>query len=296
MEDHFSRYHPVVNFAYFFFVIGFSMFFLHPVYMIISVSGALIYSIILKGKKSFLYNLLIIIPIFLIVLVINPLFNHGGATILFYLKNGNPFTLESVVYGIASSTMLLTVILWFSCYNCIMTSDKFIYLFGRIIPSMSLVLSMVFRFVPMYKKKIVTISNAQKCIGNDVTDGNIIKRAKNGIKILSIMITWALESGIETSDSMKARGYGLKRRTAFSNFNFMTRDKIAASIILSFGIIIIICSTLNVTDVRYFPTIKFTKFSTINIFSYIIYFLLCYTPIFITIWEELKWKYLISKI
>lgn len=296
MADHFSRYHPVVNFAYFIFVIGFSMFFLHPVYMIISISGAFVYSIILKGKKGFRFNILFMLPMLIIVACINPLFNHEGATILFYLKNGNPFTLESVIYGLVSSTMLITVIMWFSCYNCIMTSDKFIYIFGRIIPSLSLILSMVFRFVPLYKKKIASISNAQKCIGNDVTDGNVIRRAKNGIKILSIMITWALESGIETADSMKARGYGLKRRTAYSNYDFMTRDMIAVTTIISLGLFIIVCSVLDITDVRYFPTIRFAGFSTINVFSYIGYFILCYTPVFITIWEELKWKYLISRI
>jgi len=296
MIDHFSRFHPIVNFTYFAFVIGFSMFFLHPIYMLISIGGAFVYSIILNGKRGLKFNVVFMLPMLILVGCINPLFNHEGATILFYLKNGNPFTLESVIYGLISSTMLVTVIMWFSCYNKIMTSDKFIYLFGKIIPSLSLILSMVLRFVPEYKAKIITISNAQKCIGNDVTNGNIIQKAKNGIKILSIMTTWALENGIETADSMKARGYGLKGRTAFSNYRMMTRDKIVFILIVSLGVFIIGCSTFDLTTVRYFPTIKFTGFGMINIVSYIGYFILCFIPVFITTREEIRWKYLISKI
>lgn len=68
---------------------------------------------------------------------------------LFYLKTG-PVTLEAIVYGLVLASMLFISILWFSCYNKVMTTDKFVYLFGRVIPALSLVLSMVFRFVPRF--------------------------------------------------------------------------------------------------------------------------------------------------
>lgn len=53
----------------------------------------------------------------------------------------------------------------------------------------------------------------------------LIKRAKHGIKIMSILVTWALENAIDTADSMKDRGYGLPGRTAFSIYRFDRRDK-----------------------------------------------------------------------
>ena len=98
--------------------------------------------------------------------------------------------------------MFVSVLLWFSCSNAVMTSDKLTYLFGRIIPSLSLIFSMVLRFVPRFKTQIQVISNAQKCIGRGVDEGSILTRAKNGIKILSMLTTWALENGITTADSM----------------------------------------------------------------------------------------------
>ena len=53
-----------------------------------------------------------------------------------------------MLYGLASAALLSATLLWFTCYNTVMTSDKFIYLFGRVIPALSLVLSMTMRFVP----------------------------------------------------------------------------------------------------------------------------------------------------
>ncbi len=52
---------------------------------------------------------------------------------------------------------------------------------------------MVLRFVPNFKLQIKKIANVRKCVGRDITHGNIIYRAKEGMRILSIMITWSLE-------------------------------------------------------------------------------------------------------
>jgi energy-coupling factor transport system permease protein len=225
----------------------------------------------------------------LITALINPAFNHEGGTILAYLKSGNPLTLESIVYGLAAATMLASVICWFSCYNVIMTSDKFVYLFGRVIPSLSLILSMVLRFVPRFKAQIKVISNAQKCVGRDVSNGSLLQRAKHGIKILSIMVTWALENAIETADSMKSRGYGLPGRSAFSIYNFDQRDKKALAVIAGMGTYIIAGSAMNGLYFRYFPTIKGALLNPFSVSLFIAYLALCITPIIIDREEEHRW-------
>ena len=290
MINSFENYHPLVNFYYFSFVIVCSMFFMHPIFLIISLTSAFIYSVVLKGRRALKFNILYMLPLMLITALINPAFNHEGVTILFYLKGGNPITLESIVYGMVAATMFISVIVWFSCYNEIMTSDKFIYLWGRIIPSLSLIFSMVLRFVPKYKAQIKVISNAQKAIGRDVTKGNIIRRARNGIKILSIMVTWALENAIETADSMKARGYGLKGRTSFSNFKFSKRDKIVLFLMIVLSLIVIIGVLMQVNRIRYFPRIKIARNTIFTIIVDISYFLFCVMPIILTVIDEIRWK------
>lgn len=282
--------------TYFVLVIMFGMYFMHPLCLGISFTGGFIYSLYLNGKKAVKFNLKYMLPMLLITALINPAFNHEGASILLYLHNGNPLTLESIIYGIAAATMLISVVLWFSCYNQVMTSDKFIYLFGRIIPSLSLIFSMVLRFIPRFKAQIKQVSYAQKCIGRDVSNGGFLIRVKNGIKIMSIMVTWALENAIETADSMKSRGYGLKGRTAFSIFIFDKRDKIVIGVISMLGGIVMLGATRGSVYYRYFPTMKGVALNIETGLSFAAYFLLCNIPVLINLWEDWKWKRIQSKI
>ncbi len=286
----FERYHPIVNFTYFLFVIGFSMFFMNPLCLVASFLSAFSYSVMLGGKKSLKFNFLYMFPVVIGTFILNPLFNHSGTTILFYLPTGNPLTLESVLYGISAGFMLVTVICWFSCYNKVMTSEKFIYLFGRIIPSLSLILSMTLRFVPRFLREMKKMVLSQKCVGNDIANGSIIKRAKGGAMILSSMLTWSLENSIETSDSMKARGYGLSGRTSFSIYTLKKRDTFLLSFILVLAVYVLIGAFLGSISFNYFPEISGAKLSIFGISIFVSYFVLCILPIIIEIFGGLKWK------
>ncbi len=296
MKDTFSKYHPMINFLYFAFIFVFSMVFMHPVCLIISLICAFIYSISLKGKKAVKFNFVFLLPMMLITAIINPAFNHEGVTILTYLHTGNPLTLESIAYGIAASSMLVAVICWFSCYNEIMTSDKFVYIFGRIIPALSLILSMALRFIPKFKEQARIVSNAQRCIGRDVSNGSVLERAKHGITILSILVTWAMENAIETADSMKSRGYGLTGRTAFSIYSFDKRDKKAFVSILVLGCYILIGGISGGLKWRYFPSMQGRVLNAFTVSIWLAYTALCLVPIIIDRKEEHQWKATQSKI
>ncbi len=134
--NEFKNYHPLVNFIYFAAVILFSMFLMNPIMLVISLVCAVSYAVVLNGARAVRFSLLYLLPMMIIAAAMNPLFNHAGVTVIAYFPNGNPLTLESVVYGIAAAVMIAAVICYFSAYNKIMTSDKFIYLFGRAVPSM----------------------------------------------------------------------------------------------------------------------------------------------------------------
>lgn len=290
MKDAFSNYHPLINFLYFAFVFAYTMVFMHPICLMISLISAFIYSVYLKGIKAIKFSFMFLLPTMLITALLNPVFNHEGATVLAYFSSGNPLTLEAIAYGLAAATMLAAIVSWFSCYNQIMTSDKFVYLFGRIIPALSLILSMSLRFVPRFKAHIKVVSDAQRSIGRDISNGGILKRISHGITILSIMVTWALENAIETADSMKSRGYGLPGRTSFSIYRLDSRDKKALTAILLLGIYILIGGILGGFKWRYFPTIKGQAFGAFSISLWIAYFALCLMPIVINIEEERQWK------
>ena len=288
--DTFAGYHPFINLLYFIAVIGFAMFFTHPACLAVSLLCAVAYSVYINGRKAARFNLVYMLPLLIMTALINPAFNHQGGTILAYLPDGNPLTLESILYGIAAAAMLIAVISWFSCFVSVITTDKLVYLFGRVIPAMSLILAMSLRFVPRFKAQIKVISNAQKCIGRNVSKGGPLRRMKHGVKILSIMVTWALENAIETADSMKGRGYGLPGRTAFSIFRFDRRDAYALIYILACAAALLAGAPTGAYHFRYFPTIKGQWTGTATILVFIAYFALGMFPVIVNIKEDIVWK------
>ena len=293
-RDSFSAYHPLVNFLYFLLVLFFGMCFMHPACLVISLGSATAYNLYLKGRKGLRFSLAFLLPMMVLAAILNPAFNHEGVTILAYTPNGNPVTLESLIYGAASAFMLASVVQWFSCYNEVMTSDKFVYLFGRVIPALSLVLSMTLRFVPRFSAQLKTVRKAQQCIGRDVSDGGLIRRMRQGVTILSILVTWSLENAIETADSMKSRGYGLPGRSAFSIYRFDSRDAYAL-LWLGFCLWYIVFGWASGgLDFRYYPSIKAAEFGPFPLSFLLVYLALCLTPVILNGREDAKWKRLKS--
>jgi len=281
----FKTYHPIVNLTYFIFVIGFSCFLMHPICLAISLASGLLCSAMFKQKR----NLLFFLPLLLGTALLNPAFNHEGVTVLAYFPSGNPLTLESVVYGLCAGTMLASVLSHFSYCNKILTSDKFLCLFGKLIPSLSLIVSMTLRFIPKFMAQYKAVSEARNAMGQKGS------RLKHALIVLSATTTWAFENSIDTADSMKARGYGLPGRTAYSIFTFRMRDRIALFSLLSLGLYTLFGSLSGGIGFRFFPALKMSELSPFGISVFTSYFLLCMCPIIIEFWEVRKWNASVSK-
>lgn len=289
-RDAFSSCHPAVNFLYFALVLVYTMFLTHPVSLGISLAGSLCYAICLRGRRAVRASLLYLLPMVVMAALINPAFNHAGVTILTYLPSGNPLTLESIAYGLAMAVMLAGVVTWFTCYTAVMTSDKFVYLFGRIIPALSLVLSMALRFVPKFRAQARVVSEAQRCIGRDVSSGSILQRLRHGITILSILLTWSMENAIETADSMRSRGYGLPGRTAFSLYRIDERDRAVLCWLLFCGLFLTCGILAGGFAWRYQPTMKGAPLTPLTAAFHLCYLALCLTPVCMDLWSDRTWK------
>ena len=295
-RDAFSGYHPVINFLYYALVLLFSMCLMHPVYLAISLTGALAYAITLNGQKAVRFAVMGLLPMAALAALVNPAFNHEGMTILTYLPSGNPLTLESMLYGVAAAVMLASVVLWFSSYNEVMTSDKFVYLFGRVIPALSLVLSMALRFIPKFKAQMQVVAEAQACIGRDTKNGSVFRRIGNAVKIFSIMVTWSLENAIETADSMRSRGYGLPGRTAFSIYRFDDRDKNVLAWLSFCGTYLVSGWIAGGTYFRYYPSVKSVVLTPMTVSFMCVYLALVLTPVILDRKEDRQWNSLQSTI
>lgn len=296
MMDAFFKLHPAINFIFFAFVLALSMFVMNPVCLALSLVCAFVNAVYLNGIKTVKLCLKFILPMVLLIVLINPVFNHQGVTILTYFPWDNPLTLESIVYGIASAALLSSVVLWFSVFNSVMTSDKIVYLFGKIIPSLSLVLSMSLRFVPKFSAQLKNVRNAQRCIGRDVSDGSAVSRIKNGIRIISIMLSWSMENAIGTADSMKSRGFGLKGRTAYSIYKFDRRDLVVLIIVALLGVSVSVSAIMGVIDFTYYPSIKGSLTDVPSLIVFFLYGILMLIPTILNIGEGIKWKRLRSVI
>ena len=278
MRDPFTDCHPAVNFLYFALVLAFSMCLTHPAALLISLAGACCYLTRLLGASELGRSARWLVPMALLAALVNPAFVHQGVTILTYLPSGNPLTLESILFGLASALLLAAVVLWFRCFGEVMTSDKFIYLFGRIIPALSLVLSMTLRFVPRFRRQFRTVAQAQRFMGRDTENGSLLRRGRNAMKVFSILVTWSLESAIDTADSMRSRGYGQPGRTAFALYRLDDRDR---SLLLWLGF----CGLYLLSGVlsgglyfQYYPLLLGAPAQPLTVSFFAVYLLLCLTP------------------
>lgn len=286
----FSSFHPAVSFVYFICVIVVTMLTMNPVFLIFSIIGALMLTAMLEGVLSAVKSLGFYIPTFILIALFNPLFSHNGATPLFFM-NGNPVTMEAVLFGCAAGAMFVGIFYWCRCYNIIMTSDKFIYLFGRAIPRLSLVISMALRFVPSFKTRVKKIREAQKTLGIYASD-SFADKIMSAMRVFYATITWALENAADTAASMNARGYGLPGRTSFSLFKFKKRDFFMIIIIA----VLTVISLAGKTSFYFYPEVTPLPMDLSAKISYISMLVMSLIPFIIEAKEELRWKYLISKI
>ncbi len=296
MNDAFSGLHPAVSFFFFAAVITLTMLYMHPVLLTVSFIASASYVCVLKGARRFLKTLLYLIPFVLLMSLINALFNHAGVTPLFFLSNGNAITKEALTFGFFASLMFCAVILWFDCFNVIMTSDKLLLLFGRLSPSVSLLISMSLRFAPKLGRKIRSIDDARTQIGRGSSQGGFISRVKNSMSVLSITLTWALESSVTASNSMKSRGYGAARRTSFSIYRFDARDALTLSACVLAAGVTVACVLSGGIYARYYPSIIISGFGGVSIIGTAAFSLLCFAPHLFDAKEALVWRRLRSAI
>lgn len=293
-NSRFSGCHPLVNFIFYVFVIGITMFSMSPAFLAAALLFSWLYSVLLKGAAGIRTNLLFTIPLFLIMAVVNTLFTHNGRTTLFYI-NGLRITLEAFCYGLAAAAMLSAIVIWFMSFNLVMSSDKLIYLFGKAAPVLGLTLSMVFRFIPLLKARYREISMGQRCMGRHVT-GGFMAKLRQTCKEISILISWSLEASIETSDSMEARGYGLPGRTSFHLFKLSQTDKLLLGIILLTGSITTAGCALGKTSIYFYPAIKLPDWDPMMLLTLVSFCVLQALPIILDITGERKWQLSKSKI
>lgn len=291
-SDAFSKRHPAVNFAFFVAVIVSVVLIQHPAYLLAGLVTGAVYYRLLQGRKGW-KMILGTIPLFLVLTAINPLLNTYGDTVLFTYW-GRPYTWEALLYGGAISLVFVNMLLWFGCYNAVLTSDKFTSLFGNVIPALSLLLVMVLRMIPNFIRKAKQITGARSSIGKGVTEQDSVKaKLLEGMTALSALTSWALEGSVVTADSMRSRGYGYARRSSFMLYTMTGTDWTLLGLMAALLVPMLALADLHAT---FTPALDIAPLAGGNVAGLICYTAFLLLPTVLHTKEAIQWRISISKI
>lgn len=289
-RDVFSSCHPWVSLLFFTLVVAFTLCWMDPASLAVSGGCSLAYVGWLHGREALGRRLRALLPVLLFTAAVNPLFNRQGATVLARLPWGGALTLESALYGLAAAGMLCATVNWFACLTATMTTDRFLSLFGRAAPALSLALSMTLGFVPRFKTRFQAVADAQRCLGRDLSSGPLGGRLRTAVTVCSALVTWSLESAVDTADSMKSRGYGLPGRTTFAIYRLDRRDKLTLLWLGLCGAALAAAWALGAFSWRYFPALQAPASLPLAAAARLAYLGLCLTPLILNAKEDLAWK------
>ena len=279
----FHSCHPAVNMLYFLIVLLFGMLFYHPVLLGIAFICAFSCSMLFCGSKTLRRFVTFLLPTWVLVALVNTLFNHYGVTTLFLLPGGNRVTLEAVCHGLAVGGMVVTVLLWFTCDNAVVTTDRFLHVFGTRLPTAALLVSMTLRFLPLYARRLQKIRAAQTGVAGA---GGV----RGAVHALGILTTWSLENAVETADSMKGRGYGLRGRTHYARYVWTRRDTLLTVWCLAAFAVVLAGLLCGQTTANYNPVITFADRTAFTWILYAVYAILCGTPLILEGTEGRVWN------
>ena len=273
----FDSYHPAIGLLYFTAVFLMTVLFNDPVYVVLSYAAAFLYSVWLMGKKAVVRNLLLVI-VMAGYAVYYASYHHFGITELRTNFIGNQITLESFAYGMVTGCRLITVLMWGSCLYVLVTTDKIVFLLGRISPKLSLYVSILFRSVPQIIQQAKKIETAREGIYKGIRQGNAFERLSHTAGVLSILITWTIEDAMEKAVAMKCRGYSLKGRSAFAIYRFDNRDRSLVIIMSGMLTVLFMAVMFGQTTIYYDPVIILNVVTPASFIFYVCYAMFLLLP------------------
>lgn len=252
----FQTAHPIVPTVYFVGTTVLMMFAIHPVYVGLSLAGALALSFRSRGWRATLRGLRWQLPMLALVCLANPLFSASGSTLLGHV---GPLAIygESLAYGACMGALMVSVIVWLECAAQTLTQDKLLAVSGRILPTVSLMVSMTAQLVPQLERRAGTVREVMAACtaahGADAHGANAhgadqitnpdaeapdgsespgkgrwqrrIQRLHPHVRMSNILVSWALEDSLERSDAMRARGWGATdHRTSYQTYRLAGSD------------------------------------------------------------------------
>lgn len=221
-----------------------------PVLAAISLAGALLFSLIVRGTGSTARGLVWELPLLALVCLANPLFSASGSTLLFKLGPRSVY-LESLAYGAIMGALMVAVVLWFEGAAAVLSQDRLLALAPRRARALPLLAGMVAQLVPQLLRRSRDVRAALAAC----TAAGPRPAAREALmRTSSLLLSWSLEESLERADSMRARGWESGRpRTCYRPERLRSRDVAALCGIAALLAAAAACAWLLCADWRFYP-------------------------------------------
>lgn len=284
-----DQIHPAVGFFYIAAVLVITMITMNPYLLAISCITSIIVMGYLKGLSELRKNIVPDISVIIFTVGIQPVFSGSGKTVLYYV-NDRAVYLEGYIYGLVIAMLLITVFNWCTVMRILMDSEKWMYLIGRLSPTLAMMITMILRFIPLMRQRYRVIHEGQVGMGryNNLYSKKknvlyafmgFIEKIRHRIKEISILISWSLENSIETSDSMESRGYGLKGRTSYHRYILKKTDMIQMILIAGAFAYVLVPVLLRQFMAYYLPRVYIESVSVWHVIVMVVYIVLAVFPV-----------------
>jgi energy-coupling factor transport system permease protein len=285
----FKRMHPLVSFCYYVGAISIMITLQHPIFLGAALLIIIAINFLEDHLKGLTHWLFFMTTTGILIIVLNPIFNERGRYVLFEIFQ-HRITLEATVYGIMNALLIIGVMALFVSYNEVMSPNKLLYLFSKLLPQFAILLMLTLRFIPLMKRRLADISEIQRSKGLSMVHGRWLDKAKTGILYVQVLLVYSLEEAIQTADSMKSRGYGHGKRTSYEYFIFKKRDLFVLLYLLVVFVLVLIGRMKGYGYLTIYPVMESALISPSEFFFLFLYLLFLSFPLLAGVGGYVRWR------
>ncbi|MFQ6794249.1 MAG: energy-coupling factor transporter transmembrane component T [Thomasclavelia sp.] len=263
----FKQSHPIVLLVYFLSIITLMVIQSHYLVIIAGFISSL-YLFDQVDRQSFFKMIKYYIGLLILITITNPLFVSEGYDIL-YQNDLFVITKQALVYGFIFGLLIITLLTIFKVMKYYLTDSHVIYLFGSILPTLGLVISMSLNLIERLKLQYQKIKEANNLLPSK-------NKIKKQLDMLLILVAYAFESSLDMVNSMNSRGYGRKHRSSFHLYQFRKDDLLKIVIIFILDLICFVGYFNFYRDFYYYPIVMSYHFKWLDLV-----FMICFGSLII---------------
>ena len=257
------------------------MFAFQPVYVALSLLGSSLFALVSLGPTDFARKLVWALPMLALACLANPLFSASGSTEL--LRMG-PMVVyaESLAYGACMGALLVSTLLWFEAMALAITPDRVLSTAGRLLPTVSLVVSVAMGLVPQLMRRAQGMRHALHAC----TCAGTRSATNEAARLSTMLVSWSLEDSLERADAMRARGWSASaKRSSYRSYYVRPADKIALAVLALLVAASAMLGWVACSQWRFYPTMP----RLVAWWGYVPYMLLVALPTLAVLMGELRW-------